>query len=505
MLKFASFLVEDFLIEEKGGVVSHRGTLNEIAFVHAMERYNHFFNKHNGDHKKAIIDLIKEGHIDHKKYNGDYSDKIKKAKLGIGEKETDRTLWDSHHAAIALLNYIHKTKGGISGPAVWTGPDTTGKTVEKITGVNTQADILIPTKSGEKIVIERPNKKSKDDWQHSSLKYSEKLDKSPTKLFQGTAADAAEMIQQHHVEHFGKRDENLDRAVSNINSAFSDVGEKLKSKANVLAAAGIVPDSKGEFPVTRISKLARYAHTALNHKDANERNKRKAQFEKHLLESGIPKREWNNHFKNLADIHENVIKSDKVIASKEFSDAFHNALKKSWNEASSGQHGLLRSLLNIRERRNATVMVVKTQRNHKVDYEKDPVGALPKVSLAKHGNDLEALMRRGLREGRNESQLYDNVKKKQESASTTISKRNGKGIASFSIDTGKTSPSLIAQAGQEIDNFKDISDLHPSHPSYRPSDQIVAKPKKISTPAPPQPAPSSTYDSSHGGKKWSPL
>lgn len=489
----------EFLTEAKGGVVSHRGTLNELAFVHAIERYNELLNKRKGNHDAAINDLVKEGHIDHNTYTGPYADRIKKAKSDIGDKETDRTLWDSHHAAVSLLNHIHRTKGGISGPAVWTGGDTSGETVRKITGVNTQADILIPTKSGENVVIERPNKKSRDDWQHSSLKYSEKSENAPTKMFQGTAREAAEIIQKHHEKNFGKRDEALDNAVEKLEASFGDVGEKLKSRSKVLAAAGIQPKN-GEYSVKKVSDLARYAHTALNHKDPEERARTRAKLETHLQQNNIPRNQWDTHFRNLADIHENVIKSDKVSASKDYSDAFHNALKKSWNEAKSGQNSLLRSLLNVRERRNQTVMVVKTQRNEKVDHNQDPVGALPKVSIASHANDLEALMRRGLREGRGESQLYDNVKKKEDSASSTISKRNGKSIASFSIDTGKTSPSLIAKAGSEIDNFKDISTLHPSHPQYKPVAAAAPAPARTAS----NPPPSETYHPSHGGKIWSP-
>ena len=163
MFSFAQFLLEASV----GQLTAHRGRLNEMAFVHAFERYNALKDKHNGDHEAAMQELSREPHLisSNMDKKHPYKSIIDKVSKDIGEKETDRTLWDSHHAAMSIINHIHQNYGGISGPAQWTGGDNSGETVRKLTGVNTQGDILIPTKSGENVVLQRPDKKSsKSDW-----------------------------------------------------------------------------------------------------------------------------------------------------------------------------------------------------------------------------------------------------------------------------------------------------------------------------------------------------
>ena len=463
MLKFSEFLKEDFLVE--GKEVSHRGTLNEIAMVNAFERYNQLKNKHNGDHYKAIQELANEPHIG--KIDNPYTDTINKIAKDIGQEETNRTLWDSHHAAIAAMNHIHEKEGGIAGPAEWTGGDVSGETVRKITGVNSNADILIPTGSGDKIRI----KMGKDDWRHGSLKYSKELKDKPTKLFQGNAKEMVDKIQKHHMEHFGKRDSNLDNALDEMQSEFGDVSSRLEKHSDALAAAGFEKSktgkNKGLWPASKggggLVDQARYAATALSgSKDAGERRK---QIESYLRSKNIPEQDFEDHIKNLAEVH-NTIKGNKDEKSSAFMDAVTNALNRSYNEAPRGQNALLRDLLNIRERRRIKSLVIKTQRNDKIqdNYEGNP-RALPKVGIANHGNDMEALFRRGLRQGLPENKLLL-AKSTPDTASATLSKTNGKPIARFSVDQSGSSPSVIAQAGSEIDNFKDVSNKHPMHLDY---------------------------------------
>lgn len=463
MIGFFSFLTES----SKGAEITSRGKLNELAFVHAFERYNALKEKHNGDHEKAIQELANEPHLNHETYDGPYSDSIASAKRSLDDYETDRTLWDSHHAAVAVLNYIHKERGGIAGPAIWTGGDVSGETVKKITGVNTQGDILIPTKSGEDVII-KTNDRSKKDWLSGSLKYSISDKASPTKLYQGTARAAAEMVQNHHVRNFGKRDEALDKATDELENAFGDISSRLTPHDSTLNAAGFNRNKKGEYPITELTKISRYANELAELqnkkyktvKDVKRQEQIQSHLDSHFDRNNIPENERPSHTENLRNIYKSVISGDKKTAGANYSEALNQALKKSWNEASKGQHGLLRDLLNIRERRKAVILVMKTQRS-KGDHISDPKGALPKISIANHANDLEALARTGLNRGLSERDLYDNVKNKAESASTTISKRTGGSIANFAIDTSKGSPSLVAAAGTEIDNFKDISKLHP--------------------------------------------
>jgi hypothetical protein len=493
MLNFYEFLKETFLVES-GQETSFRGQLNEIAMAHAIDRYMQLMNQHGGDHHKALTALANEGHVGKQKGHK-YSGNIKNSEEAIGKDETDRTLWDSHHAAISLIDHLHKTEGGIAGPAIWSGPDVKGGTAEKVGGVKTQADILIPTNSGNRMIIK-----------HASLKYSKDQKEKPTKLFQGTAREAVEHIQKHHQENFGKRDEALDSALNNLESTFGDMGERLGKHEDTLSAAGFKRKKDGTYPVTNITKMSRYADEYLDLKNKKNRNEKdNARLDKihgdlksHFSTNNVPENEHDNHIQNLAGIYNQSIRGDKVSASKNFSDAFTNALNKSFSEGKQGQHSLVRKLLNINERRKSKVLVVKTQRTDKVDHNKDPIGALPKTSFAIHSNDLEALYRKSLRSKLSENNMYKQVKDpKRETASSTIATVNGNKLASTSIDTSKTSPSLIIQAGN-FENFHNISANHPLHPNYQ-------KPTQQDNPSPvSQTPPQETYHSSHGGKTWTP-
>ena len=469
MLKFYEFLMETFLIET-GQETSFRGQLNEIAMSHAINRYLDLMDQHGGDHHKALTALAEEGHVGNQK-NNKYSENVKNASEAIGKDETDRTLWDSHHAAISLIDHLHKTEGGIAGPAIWSGPDVKGGTAEKVGGVKTQADILIPTNSGNRMIIK-----------HASLKYSKDQKEKPTKLFQGTAREAVEHIQKHHLENFGKRDESLDSSLSDLESTFGDMGERLGKHDSMLSAAGFTRKKDGTYPVTNITKMSRYADEYLalkNKKNRNEKDnarlsKINEDIKSHFSTNNIPENEHNDHIQNLANIYNQSIRGDKVTASKNFSVAFTNALNRSFSEGNQGQHELVRNLLNINERRKSKVLVVKTQRNDKVDHNEDPIGALPKTSFAIHSNDLEALYRKSLRGKLAENNMYKQIKDpKKETASSTIATVNGTKLATTSIDTSKTSPSLIIQAGN-FEKFHNISANHPFHSDYQPSTQQVS-------------------------------
>lgn len=476
-----SFL--EFIVESKGSVgqlTSHRGKLNEMGFVHAFERYNHFMDKHNGNHNKAMEELSKEPHL---KGSSDhpYTENIKKISKDIGEKETDRTLWDSHHAAMSVINHINKTRG-IKGPAIWTGSDVSGETVRKITGVNTQGDILIPTKTGGDFIIKRSDNKSSDqDWVSGSMKYHGDLSKSPTKLYQGTTDKSVEAIQKHHVENFGKRDEELDKAHESLKSSFQGVDEKLKNKSSELLAAGFTPNKKGYFSKSNVSDMARYANELTDLKNKNVFSERRAilqkRFEDRFDKAKINSKDRDKHIQNLTNIHNDVIKGDKVKSSQNFALAFHNALKKSYTEGNTGQHNLVKELTNIRDPKEATVLIMKTQRNHKIDdYRGREQEALPKIYIGNHGEELSKIASRG-----KEKELFDATGPKANSASTTIGAKNHKKIASFSIDTGKSSPSIVAQAGEEIDKFNDVSHLHPWNDENSTTSTTTTSPTKPSS------------------------
>jgi hypothetical protein len=512
MFSFAQYLTE----ASAGQLTAHRGRLNEMAFVHAFERYNALMQKHNGDHEAAMKELSNEPHLVSKdmEKNHPYRGMIDRISKDIGHKEADRTLWDSHHAAMSVINHIHNEHGGISGPAQWTGGDNSGETVRKLTGVNTQGDILIPTRSGGNVVLQRPDKKSsKNDWISGSMKYHGTSKKTPTKLYQGTTDEAVEAVQNHHVRNFGKRDEELDAANAALKSSFGDTGERLKSRSKELTAAGFQPKQDGSFAVGPTSDMTRYANELLSLRQKDEKKKTEkdrireselhGRLEEHFNKASVPYTERDGHLQNMASVYNDAVKGDKTKASKGFASAFNNALQKSYTEGKTGQAKLLRDLINVRENRNANVLIMKTQRNDKVDdYRGREQEALPEVYIGNHAKALSGIQDRARKEGRKENELFDTIGPKADSASTTINARNGDKIASFNIDTAKSSPSLIAQAGPAIDKFESISHLHPWQNQTQPTEQkptpMQIASQRVAAKKPVAQAPASTKDAFSG-------
>lgn len=536
MLGFSQYIVEakagakQTPIKEggEGSKIKHRSNVNELAFAHAIDRYGDLLQKH-GDHQKAITALANEEHLHPGNMPKGYEhhEQLQQSFKGLGHADADRTAWDSHHAAISTINHIHNNYGDIAGRAVWTGPDTSGETVKKITGTNTQADILIPTKSGD-VVIKRGGHIS------GSLKYHQDLKKTPTKLFQGTADDLSNKIQKHHMSNFGQRDVNLDNATQQVKDAFSGVSDRLSKHADVLSSAGINPGRNGKYTGDH-QDLLRYAHSSLNSPNDKEKARTNGKIRDYLTSNGVPKTKHNAIIQQLANIHDTEVRDPKTTSSRNFAKAVSEALNKSYTQGTSGQNALVRDLLNIRERRKAKVLVIKTQRS-KGDHVKDPQGSLPVVSIANHSNDLETLRKRAERAGQKENGIYrsgkiENVGSEPDeegSSTSTINTNDGKTVARMSIDSNKTSPSVIAQAGNAIDNFKKISDHHPwvaSQPEER-SKKVTKALSAAPAPAPasrnrlqynrpgagrfPQtdspiasaPTPGINPEADHGGRQW---
>jgi hypothetical protein len=478
MLKFAEYLQDnesnflDYLnyIEEntepldRGAKSSFRGKLNELAFVNAFNRYHELLKKYKGDHDKAIKNLASEGPLDHRKLdkNGQFSENILGIKDKLGDEETNRTLWDSHHSALAAINHIHENSGGITGAPVWSGIDNTGKTVEKLTGYNTPADMVVPTKNG---------------WNHLSLKYSEKEKPSPTKLSQRTAEQMAEHIQRAHIKNFGKRDENLDSRLKELQTSFGSSSLNDDDVKNKLLKAGFVKNNKGEFSKSKISKLARYSSELQKIKDLPEKadraNKLRSALQDHFSRNGISEKNHDKHIKNLANIYDNVLKSNKRKSSIAFMDSLHNSVKKIYNEGKKGQHELVKNLLNINPPGNGRFMVIKTQRSGK-DYKKDQNSALPQTSVADHSKNIDDSLK-----GIKEHEAYDSVKT-DKTASATIARKKGQNVASLALETSKSVPTIVASAGKDIDKFDDISNQHPlkKETSVAPA-RVASKPRGL--------------------------
>ena len=456
MLAFSQYL--ELITEEKedsGSMTSFRGKLNELAFVHAFNRYHELLNKHK-DHEKAIQELSREQHLNPKNIEKDhpFKDTIQNIAKEIGHEEADRTLWDSHHSALATINHIHNISGGITGKPVWAGPDASGKTAEAASGYSSPADMLVNTKKG---------------WHHISLKYSAEEKDKPTKLTQTNAKKLIDHVQKAHVENFGERDKNLDSEYENLMKGYGSSGLKDEKVARTLNAAGFAQDKNtGEFSKTALSKLGRYASNLQSGKDAKRHDKFRNELRNHFLKNGISEEEHDKHIKNLADVYDNVIKSGKTNAGARFMDAFHNATKRIYNEGKSGQHNLFKSIFNINPPGQGKVLVVKTKRSSAKGTE------LPKVSVADHARTLDDRLGKD-----SENQAYDSVKAGGTSTST-ISTRDGEVLGRLSLDTGKSSPQIIGMSGGAIDRFDSIDHQHPS----RTSTPVVPRP---SAPQPKKP------------------
>lgn len=463
MLGFSQYF--DLIVEAKGSSgksTSFRGKLNEMAFVHAFDRYNELKKQFKGDHEKALNVLVNEGHIRHDNMSNDhpFKEKISAIAGKAGHEETDRTLWDSHHAALSTINHIHNSLGEINGAPVWAGPDQTGATVEKATGYNSPADMVVPTKKG---------------WAHISLKYSAKEKPTPTKLTQKTAQQLVDHVQKAHIKNFGKRDETLDFHLDNLNKSYEAGNLNDAHIAKKLNAAGFIQDKNtGEFSKTALSKLGRYASNLHSGKDADRHDEFREALRNHFLKNGISEKDHNKHIKNLAGVYDNVIKSNKLSAGTAFMNAFHNATKRIYTEGKTGQHELIKNLLNLNPPGNGKMMVVKTQRSSK-NYLQNPEEALPKTAVGDHSNVLDTHIKDD-----KESQAYDSVKAEKTSTST-ISARKGHDIGRFSIDTGKSVPTIVGMAGNGIDSFQSIDHQHPSRQQNTSLPAPVKKGKAVST------------------------
>lgn len=455
MITFKQYF--EYINEEKddsGSLTSYRGKLNELAFVHAFDRY-HKLLQHYGDHETAINALMNEHHLSADKLDKDHEFKpiLNDIENNIGHKETSRTLADSHHAALATINYIHKTSGGITSEPTWAGPDTSGKTAERVAGYNSPADMLVNTKNG---------------WHHISLKYSAGEKDKPTKLTQLNGKKLVEHVQKAYLKNFGKRDENLDAQLEALHKGYSSSGLNDENVAKKLIAAGIKPNANGEFAKNKIKDLGRYASNLVNGTDnkPGRHDKFRKELADHFAKNGIPEEEHEKHIKNLADVYDNVVKSGKKGSGSGFMDAFHNAIKRVYTEGTSGQHEMFKNLFNINPPGKGKVLVVKTKRSNGEE------GVLPKISLGDHSRSLDKYL-----EKEPETEMYDSVKTSGTSTST-IKKRGEKhNLGRLSLDTGKSSPQIIGMAGKGIDHFESIDEFHPS------KDKNLGDPPAVATAA----------------------
>jgi len=320
---------------------------------------------------------------------------------------------------------------------------------------------------------------TKNGWAHISLKYSAKEKPTPTKLTQKTASQLAEHVQNAHVKNFGKRDENLDTQLANLNKSYEAGSLNDEHIAKKLNAAGFTQNEKtGEFSKGPLSKLGRYASNLRSGKEEDRHDDFKEALRNHFLKNGIAEKDHAKHMKNLADVYDNVIKSNKLSAGANFMDAFHNATKRIYTQGKTGQHELIKNLLNLNPPGSGRMMVVKTQRSGK-NYLQNPEEALPKTAVGDHSNVLDDHIKND-----KESQAYDSVKADRTSTST-ISAKRGHDIGRFSIDTGKSVPTIVGMAGNGIDAFNSIDHEHPSKTSGSnaapPITNTAPKPKVVRT------------------------
>jgi len=460
--------VESFLTEASdddgegtsGSKTAHRGNLNELSFVHASELYAHS-RKKGFSHEESIARTLKKGHFQPSKIetknplgrsetsvSSDYVEKHNSAVKSLGKEDAERTLKDSHFAAVAAIDHIHKEHGEITGPAHWVGGDVSGKTVAKITGgKSTQADVVFGVRDRNDGSKKQINIKM--GHVGGSLKYGQG-DSKNTKLFQGKADAVNELIQKHHVENFGARHAGLDSATSQLNDAFGGVHERLAKHASYLESVlGKRNKTTGNHTGDQLKKL-RYASEALGGDKLKDKKIRD-----HLKSINIPTADHDAHIGKMADIHNREVNEPKREAAKNFNTQLGRALNKSFNEAPSGQNQLVRALGNIRERRqNSNTLIFKTQRGKGNNN--------PTVKVANHTNVFEALYAKARRKAKRERtgsgglEVERNMYKAKISDNGNVAVHNTvepshPKMFGFGVDTSKGTPSVIVQAGAGID------------------------------------------------------
>lgn len=237
---FKNYLIEKSALKAAkvnvapGAIAQHNGNMSEIAFDNAIRAY-HDQRSAGKSHEEAIhhvsnnIRPLRPSSLSKKHKFYDFVSKSISAygNPKVGNAETRRTLWDGHHAAVKVIDHIHKNYGPISGKPFHTGPDASGEMAKKLTGAPTTADVLIPYKdkvSGKQELIKLNSRINTDHPEEgktgshigASLKYSIKPGKSPTKVRGHGVAGFHELIQTAHKKIFGEEHHDLRKATEGL-------------------------------------------------------------------------------------------------------------------------------------------------------------------------------------------------------------------------------------------------------------------------------------------------
>ena len=282
---------EEFLEEEKqlilekatgGSASNHNGALSEIGFKHTISRYAQLRAKGH-DHDSAMGKLrnanssvgrpIRPSKIGPK---SEYHSRVTQATNALGEKAARRTLWDSHHAALDTIDHIHNKIGTIEHNSVmWTAPDASGERTKSVVGHNTPADVVFRVKkhdgSGEQNV-RLAHSDSADDhesgsherkWMGTSLKYSQKTSKDPTKLRAHGYNSLNSIIQQAHRDVHGTEHDGLNRATKSMALGNKAAEQEVLAKHHdfLHGVFGVNP-KPGAAPKLRNDKPTIFRHEA---------------------------------------------------------------------------------------------------------------------------------------------------------------------------------------------------------------------------------------------------
>lgn len=230
---------QEFLTEESkasaGAIAQHNGNMSEIAFNHAVQRYYQYKTSNPTSSHEEALNYVKStrplrpSQVTKSSGNHRFKSMVEKSinaygDKKVGHKETTRTLWDGHHAAIDVLNHIHNNYGPITGKPFHTGPDASGEMAKKLTGAKTTADVLIPYKdknTGESNVIKinaSGSGKGSEPGTHigASLKYSTSHTVAPAKIRGHGLPGFYAKIQDIHKKIFGEEHHGLRNAMDAV-------------------------------------------------------------------------------------------------------------------------------------------------------------------------------------------------------------------------------------------------------------------------------------------------
>ena len=508
----------NFLAEASGNVTARQGHANEF-----------FTNDHGNVYGEAVQKALSSGasdeqahaiglqtlmstQYDHKKYSSDK--KTQKSVNTLGRAASKLVHDNSRNTAAAAAEYMFRKYGGKIKKSIWVGAGQ-AKAAEKETGgKKTNADVILKIdhnnaeKSAEAHLEQEPINFG------GSLKYSSDEKDTNSKIHSPGVNTFAKLVDDHHRQMYGKG-ANLQRALE----LAREEGQQ-NQRRSVLDPNKKAKRSHHEV-ITDFLKKARANPEKYSGGDSEwEKSLSKAKYEPVVMRGKVKGADFNDDFLSL--IRKTVRKKPKNInheALSEFYDHVSSKNSEMRNGLADILHPAIKRILsrtsNIPEEQEAYNKIKESLHRHLANVfdPSEKPDQLPTLMIKTGGDGTVGLtdLNEAYKNHFSGQQRNQNVSFQKKSANTGTF-RVGPGTVSIDVRPGTmhnpltnpvnyTVPStFVRDSTIKYKNGKFDQDIIP-HQSKATSVAPKPKAKKVS----PQPTPSSTYDSSHGGKKWSPL